>query len=89
MDTGATAPGIEALLQHDGFLRALARSLLFDDHEVDDVVQEAGLRAEGLADGLQNLNDDLSAHFDRHRTVGHTVRSRLRLPPNWRAPAVG
>ena len=36
---------IEALLLHDGFVRALARSLLADRASADDVAQETWLRA--------------------------------------------
>jgi len=40
-----TEPSAEALLQHAGFLRALARSLLLDEGQAEDVVQEAYLAA--------------------------------------------
>lgn len=35
----------ELLLEHGDFVRALARSLLFDEHQVDDVVQDAWVAA--------------------------------------------
>ena len=35
----------EALLSHLDFVRGVAKSLLFDDHEVDDVVQQTWLQA--------------------------------------------
>lgn len=40
-----TEPSAEALLQHAGFLRALARSLLLDEGHAEDVVQETWLAA--------------------------------------------
>ena len=40
-----TEPSAEALLAHAGFLRALARSLLLDEGQAEDVVQEAYLAA--------------------------------------------
>jgi RNA polymerase sigma-70 factor (ECF subfamily) len=40
-----TEPTAEALLEHAGFLRALARSLLLDEGQAEDVVQEAYLAA--------------------------------------------
>jgi len=40
-----TEPTAEALLQHAGFLRALARSLLLDEGQAEDVVQETYLAA--------------------------------------------
>ncbi len=40
-----TNPQVESLLEHDSFLRALARRLLGDDVAADDVVQEAWLVA--------------------------------------------
>ncbi|HEX5135504.1 MAG TPA: RNA polymerase sigma factor [Planctomycetota bacterium] len=40
-----TNPQVEGLLEHDSFLRALARRLLGDDVAADDVVQEAWLVA--------------------------------------------
>jgi RNA polymerase sigma-70 factor (ECF subfamily) len=36
---------LQGLLADDGFLRRIARGLLFDEHAVDDAVQEAWLRA--------------------------------------------
>lgn len=35
----------QALIAHEGFLRALARNLAFDEHRVDDLVQETWLAA--------------------------------------------
>ena len=35
----------DLLLEHQDFVRGLAKSILFDDHRVDDVVQEAWLTA--------------------------------------------
>ncbi len=40
-----TNPQVESLLEHDSFLRAMARRLLGDDVAADDVVQEAWLVA--------------------------------------------
>jgi len=40
-----TEPSAEALLEHAGFLRGLARSLLFDEGQAEDVVQETYLAA--------------------------------------------
>ncbi|HEX5137217.1 MAG TPA: sigma-70 family RNA polymerase sigma factor [Planctomycetota bacterium] len=40
-----TEPSAEALLEHAGFLRALARSLLLDEGQAEDVVQETYLAA--------------------------------------------
>src|SRR5512134_2816194 len=40
-----TNPQVESLLEHDAFLRAMARRLLGDDVAADDVVQEAWLVA--------------------------------------------
>lgn len=41
----AGAPGILALLAHDGFVRRLSRSVLADRHLAEDVAQEAWLAA--------------------------------------------
>ena len=42
-----TSPAVdlEHLLAEEGFVRSLARSLLFDEHQVDDVVQQTWLQA--------------------------------------------
>ena len=45
MSQNAITPDLEGLLVHGRFLRALAKSLLFDEHRVDDVVQQAWLAA--------------------------------------------
>ena len=38
-------PDIRTLLEHEGFVRGLARSLVLDDHRADDLVQETWLAA--------------------------------------------
>ncbi|MHC4899291.1 MAG: RNA polymerase sigma factor [Planctomycetota bacterium] len=45
MQQSDTALSLEDLLGHDGFIRSLARSLLRDPAQVDDVVQQAWLKA--------------------------------------------
>ena len=45
MDGAPTPLVIERLLQHEGWVRALARSLVEDEHRVDDVVQKTWLAA--------------------------------------------
>ncbi|MHC4077909.1 MAG: RNA polymerase sigma factor, partial [Planctomycetota bacterium] len=45
MQQRSTALSLEDLLGHDGFIRSLARSLLRDQSRVDDVVQQAWLKA--------------------------------------------
>ncbi|MEO6711221.1 MAG: sigma factor, partial [Planctomycetota bacterium] len=45
MDSQAQVPAAEAILQHAQFVRSLARQLLGgDEHEADDLAQEALLR---------------------------------------------
>lgn len=44
-DPDSSYPLHEELLEHDNFVRNLARSLLFDENRVDDVVQETWLAA--------------------------------------------
>ncbi|MCI0340804.1 MAG: sigma-70 family RNA polymerase sigma factor [Planctomycetales bacterium] len=43
MDPSPTTPAIESLLSQEGWLRGLARHLLYGDVDVDDVVQETWL----------------------------------------------
>ena len=45
MSERTTIPSPDALVAHAGFIRAVARKLLLDDHEVDDVVQQTLLAA--------------------------------------------
>ena len=42
-----TKEEFDALLRHSGFMRALARSLIFDEHAADDAVQETWLGGPG------------------------------------------
>src|SRR5262245_25160389 len=46
---------IESLLLHDGFVRALARSLLADRHAADDVAQETWVAALERGDAAASL----------------------------------
>src|SRR5947207_137657 len=45
VDGGPASPTVESLLAHEPFVRALARSLVRGDADVDDVVQETWLSA--------------------------------------------
>ncbi|MCB9917373.1 MAG: sigma-70 family RNA polymerase sigma factor [Planctomycetes bacterium] len=45
MVASRTQPAVETLLSHEAFLRGLARTLLLDDNDIDDVVQQAWLKA--------------------------------------------
>ncbi|MHC4954502.1 MAG: sigma-70 family RNA polymerase sigma factor [Planctomycetota bacterium] len=45
MSERTTIPSPENLVAHAGFIRSVARTLLLDDHEVDDVVQQTLLAA--------------------------------------------
>ncbi len=44
-DSKSSAAILDMVQQHEGYVRALARALLDDEHAVDDVVQQAWLRA--------------------------------------------
>jgi len=44
METPSDSASADVLLRHGGFVRALARSLLADEHAAEDVAQEAWLR---------------------------------------------
>lgn len=45
MDVPARVPEISSLLRHEGFVRALSRSLVRDGHDADDIEQDAWLAA--------------------------------------------
>lgn len=45
MSEGGPVPGPNALPEHVRFVRGIARSLLFDEHEAEDAVQDTFLRA--------------------------------------------
>jgi RNA polymerase sigma-70 factor (ECF subfamily) len=84
-----TEPSAEALLEHAGFLRALARSLLLDEGQAEDVVQEtylAALRrpppATGARGWLAAVTKNLA--LKRRRT---DARARLREAAAARAGA--
>ncbi|MHC4955999.1 MAG: RNA polymerase sigma factor [Planctomycetota bacterium] len=92
MSETAVLPATETLLEHTGFLRGLARSLVFDEGQADDLVQEAlivalrsGPRHEGkLRAWLAGVTRNLA--FKRLRGDG---RRRLREIAAARTESVG
>lgn len=85
----------EALLEHQDFVRSLARSLLFDENQVDDVVQQAwmvalrtGPRQPGaLKAWLGAVTRNLSRN--QRRGDGRRQKHERRVPPRELAPSAG
>ena len=84
------APDPEALLAHGDFVRAVARSLLWDEHAAEDVVQQTWLAALGgrrevsrgwLGAGARNLAIK-RLRGDRRRTAREAAVARSETAPS-------
>jgi RNA polymerase sigma-70 factor (ECF subfamily) len=74
------------MLENASFVRALARSLLFDQHRVDDVIQEAWVRALERRPGGASLRGWLATLV--WRLARHTRRAEMRRAERERVAAV-
>lgn len=83
----------EALLSHLDFVRGIARSLLFDEHEVDDVVQQTWLQAvrrpprtaTSLKSWLGTVTRNLARNVRREK--GRRRTEDLEQPPDVQVPS--
>ena len=90
-ETPAITP--ETLLEHQDFVRSLARSLLFDENQVDDVVQQAWVVAlrkaprqpGALRSWLAAVTRNLSRN--QRRGEGRRQKHEKRVPPRDLAPS--
>ncbi len=77
MNEPGPAIDAETLLRHAHFVRALARSLLRDEHRVDDIVQETMLAAWRRRAALRG---------DVRGWLATVVRNAVRKNPSFRSP---
>ncbi len=83
----------EALLEHQDFVRSLARSLLFDENQVDDVVQQAWVvalrKGPGHPGALRSWLAAVTRNLSRNhrRGEGRRQKHEKRVPPRELAPS--
>ncbi len=74
----STPIDLVALLAHDGFVRAVARGLLFDAHAVDDVVQQTWLAALQSGPSQSGRLSAWLARVTRNLSIKRRVRESRR-----------